>query len=110
MKLLRLLAPLVCGALAAQGPLPVPISSVPLSGTEVAVVLSDQTVQVWSTADGNLQLRSVISAQPTVLHATWKDSTGVTHEVDTDCKGMSVQECWRIHTQAVKAGLALFPM
>jgi len=85
------------------------VSATPMGGGSTLVVFADQSAAVVDLQNGQPIVRQVITTSPQVLRAKWKDRAGTEHNVDTDCRNISIEECLRRHLDLVTKYQAAFP-
>jgi hypothetical protein len=85
-----------------------PIAAIP-QGNGAWAFYPDGTAALVELNDGKLVVRQMITTSPQVLHAEWIDRTNTKHQVDTDCRNITLAECLKRHLDAVAAYQAAFP-
>ena len=85
------------------------VAAIPQGSNSAWTIRSDGSAALLELSDGKLIIRQLITSTPQVLRAEWKDRTGVTHKVETDCRNITIQECFRRHNEMIAAYQAAFP-
>jgi hypothetical protein len=85
-----------------------PISATP-GPLGTFLLYPDGSAAVIDLVGGEVTVRQVITVSPQVLKTTWKDRMGLTHEVTTDCRNITIAECTKRHDEMLQAMVVLYP-